>query len=76
MNSYSREERNEIGAAIYGALHAMDDSAPWERLPDHRRKWYRDAAVAAIEANEALLERRWREFAKARMVRLERTMAD
>ncbi len=72
MNSYSRDERNEIGAAIYGALHAMDDSLPWERLPDHRRKWYRDAALAAIAADEALLERRWREFAKARTVRLER----
>ncbi len=72
MNSYTREERNEIGAAIYGALHAMDDSVLWQRLPDHRRKWYRDAALAAIAADEALLERRRREFAKARAFRLER----
>ncbi len=72
MNSYSRDERNEIGAAIYGALHAMDDSAPWMRLPDHRRKWYRDAAMAAIAADDVIQERRRREFAKARTFRLER----
>lgn len=72
MNSYSRDDRNEIGAAIYGALHAMDDSVPWQHLPDHRRKWYRDAALAAIAADDVIQERRRREFAKARTVRLER----
>ncbi len=75
MKSYTRDERNEIGAAIYGALHAMDDSVPWERLPDDRRKWYRDAAAAAIAAADEIENQRWRR-SLARTFRINRTSTD
>jgi uncharacterized protein YprB with RNaseH-like and TPR domain len=49
---------------------------PWENLPDHRRKWYRDAALASLEILERLVDHNQRDVIRARTVRVTRTPAD